>query len=262
MSNTENNATLLQLNKEAQVEALKSIGFSDVDKDMPLSEIAEYMRWAGGLRDLSIAVVSKSDGKVYCYTPSEWDALSATVKSEYLRIGVRVRAEKQSFLVSKADVPSIDDGSLTYKWSEELVDVSGLKNYGLCSKGVYDDFDAKGMTDAIISFADSRGKAYRVAQSARAYKALDPDTDGASDPIEWSVATAAHMRILYRYRTEINEFINTYLGTSYILQSAWYWCVNEYDNNYAWRAHLGSGYFSNTYLKTSSNYRVRAVSAI
>lgn len=264
MSNIENNATLLQLNKEAQVAALKAIGFNDATVDMSLSEIADYMRWAGGLRDLSIAVVGKTDGIVRCFTPEEWDALSATAKSENLRIGVRVRAEKQSFLIGKSDAPCYTDGSLTYRWAEEGVDVSGLKNYGAGSKGLYDDFDAKGMTDTVLAFAENRGKAYYVAQSAREYKALDVNVDGAEDPVEWSAPTAAHMRILYRYRTQINDFINTYLGTSYALQSTFYWTINEYSSSNAWRIHLGSGAFINGYYKNHSGgtYRVRAVSAI
>ena len=55
--NANKEAVLLRLNKERQVEALNRIGFTDVTMDTPLSEIAEYIKWAGGLRDLRLAAM-------------------------------------------------------------------------------------------------------------------------------------------------------------------------------------------------------------
>ena len=65
-----------------------------------------------------------------------------------------------------------------------------------------------------------------------------------------------------KYRSQINAVITTYIGSSYILQSDWYWSANEYSGDYAHRTHLGSGYVRNYNLKYNYNYRVRAVSAL
>ena len=39
------NAMLLRLNKQDQIEALKSIGFTTVNENTPASDIAKYMQW-------------------------------------------------------------------------------------------------------------------------------------------------------------------------------------------------------------------------
>ena len=58
-----NDAILLRINKQDQVRALQDLGFTNVTNNTPLSEIAEYIRWAGGLRDLRIACVKISEEK-------------------------------------------------------------------------------------------------------------------------------------------------------------------------------------------------------
>ena len=45
-------AMLLRLNKQDQIEALKSIGFTTVNENTPASDIAKYMQWSGTLLDL------------------------------------------------------------------------------------------------------------------------------------------------------------------------------------------------------------------
>ena len=46
-------ALLLRMNKEEQVSVLQEIGFTNVNENTPASDIAKYIRWAGGLLDLS-----------------------------------------------------------------------------------------------------------------------------------------------------------------------------------------------------------------
>jgi hypothetical protein len=59
-------AMLLRLNKQDQIEALKSIGFTTVNENTPASDIAKYMQWSGTLLDLSLATLrieSVTEGK-------------------------------------------------------------------------------------------------------------------------------------------------------------------------------------------------------
>ena len=56
-------AMLLRLNKQDQIEALKSIGFTTVNENTPASDIAEYMQWSGTLLDLSLATLRIEDGE-------------------------------------------------------------------------------------------------------------------------------------------------------------------------------------------------------
>lgn len=50
---------LLRLNKQDQIEALKSIGFTTVNENTPASDIAKYMQWSGTLLDLSLGYASE-----------------------------------------------------------------------------------------------------------------------------------------------------------------------------------------------------------
>lgn len=262
MSTKENNAKLLELNYNAQLEALREIGLLGANEVIGLGEIADRMKWAGGLLDVQLAKVDKTTGQLTIFTTDEWDALSSNQQGNYQTLGVRVRAEGKDFLISKDNMKT-SGGSYTMKWSNENVNVDGLTDYGAGSTGIYEDFDASGMTTAICEFAAARGVEYLGAQLSRAYKACTVANDGVDDPIEWSMATLAHLRIMSRYRTEINEVISTYIGNSFILAAEWYWSANEYDAYYAHRIHLGSGYVVNTnFYKYTNPYRVRAVSAI
>lgn len=261
MSTTNDNAKLFELNYEAQLDALREIGLLGANETIGLGEIADRMQWAGGLLDVQLAKVDKTTGQLTLFTTDEWDALSSNQQGNYQTLGVRVRAERQDFLISKADMQT-SGGAYTMLWSSERQNVPGLTDYGAGSTGMYEDFDASGMTDAIVEFADERGVAYLPAQLSRAYKACTVADDGVDDPVEWSLATMAHLRIMSKYRSQINAVISTYIGSSYQLQSDWYWSANEYSGDYAHRIHLGSGYVNSGTYKVSYNSRVRAVSAL
>ena len=57
------NAMLLRLNKQDQVSALQSIGFTTVNENTSASDIAKYMQWSGTLLDLSLATLRIEDGE-------------------------------------------------------------------------------------------------------------------------------------------------------------------------------------------------------
>ena len=258
---TENNAKLLEINYESQLESLREIGLLKEGERVPLSDIADYMKWAGGLLDVQLAKVEKSTGKLVLMSTSEWDGMSSNLQGNYLTIGVRVRAEGRDFLISKSDVQT-SDGAYTMKWSNEASDVVGLRNYGTGSTGMYEDFDAKGMTDAIVAYANARGVEYLAGELSRGYKACTVGDDGVDDPVEWSLATIAHLRLMSKYRKEINAVISTHIGSTYVLQSDVYWSATEHSNWYAYRMHLGSGFVNNNLGKGNCNFRVRSVSAL
>ena len=85
-------AMLLRLNKQDQVAALQSIGFTTVNENTPASDIAKYMQWAGTLLDLSLATLRIEDGEQVFFTASEWNSMSANNRSKYILIGIVLRA--------------------------------------------------------------------------------------------------------------------------------------------------------------------------
>ena len=108
-------ALLLRMNKEEQVSVLQEIGFTSVNENTPASDIAKYIRWAGGLLDLSFATIRIEDGVNVFFTAEEWNSLSANNRSKYLRIGVRIRADRRQFVIAKSDCTD-DIGGRTFKW--------------------------------------------------------------------------------------------------------------------------------------------------
>ena len=131
------NAMLLRLNKQDQIEALKSIGFTTVNENTPASDIAKYMQWSGTLLDLSLATLRIEDGEQVFFTASEWNSMSANNRSKYIRIGIRLRAECHQFIIAKSDCVDAG-GNKTFKWGGYGTDLRGLKNYGSGNQGLYE----------------------------------------------------------------------------------------------------------------------------
>ena len=135
-------ALLLRMNKEELVSVLQEIGFTSVNENTPASDIAKYIRWAGGLLDLSFATIRIEDGVNVFFTAEEWNSLSANNRSKYLRIGVRIRADRRQFVRAKSDCTD-DIGGRTFKWGAYGTDIRGVKNYGNGNQGLYETADGK-----------------------------------------------------------------------------------------------------------------------
>ena len=64
----EQSATLLRLNKQAQVAALNAVGFSDITENSRASEFGQRIKWAAGLLDLNLACNRISDNSKWYFT--------------------------------------------------------------------------------------------------------------------------------------------------------------------------------------------------
>ena len=225
-------AMLLRLNKQDQIEALKSIGFTTVNENTPASDIAKYMQWSGTLLDLSLATLRIEDGEQVFFTASEWNSMSANNRSKYIRIGIRLRAECHQFIIAKSDC--IDaGGNKTFKWGGYGTDLRGLKNYGSGNQGLYDTFDGKENTDVIIETL--------AAEVARAYKACTLESDGIEDTTVWNLPALGELMLMAKYKTEINELITSMFGNQNIFTNDWYWSSTEYDASSSWSVTFNIG---------------------
>ena len=252
-------AQLLRDNRSALVAQLNDLGFTDVNENTPLSTIADYMKWAGGLRDLRLAVINKSTGAYTDYSESEWDALSASAKASCVKLGIRIRAERLDFIISKENVLR-SNGSSDIPWCSGYIDVKGLTNYGEGSTGHLLDIDGKANTDLILAHGAANNVRFEAAEQARAYKASTVADGGYEDPTEWSLPAIGQLWLLYKYRAEINAAITAFFGSSYIISDAWYWSSTEYDSSSAWG--VGMRYGGVTYGGKTSTIRVRAVAPV
>ena len=249
-------AILLRLNKETQVRALNEQGFSEVTMDTPLMEIAEYIKWTGGLRDLRIACVKPADGTVYYFSGEEWSALSANAKSNYEKIGVCIRARKRMFIIAPEDCVS-ETGGTTFKFGLRGTDLKGVKNYGANSSGLYDITtgleDTKAAVEQGAGLTDSEGTVGApAAEAAWSYKASAHDTN------QWFLPSVAELRLIAEYKTEIHAFLDKYFAGSGKFQNNWYWSSTEYDSALQWTVTMLYGH-SISYTRNGT-YRVRPVS--
>jgi hypothetical protein len=258
------NAMLLRLNKQDQISALQSIGFTVVNENTPASDIAKYIRWAGGLLDLSLATLRIEDGRQVFFTASEWNSMSANNRSKYIRIGIRLRAECRQFIIAKSDC--IDaGGAKTFKWGGYGIDIRGLKNYGNGNQGLYDTFDGKENTDVIIEtlagVRDSLGTVGApAAEAARAYRGCTLESDGIEDTTVWNLSAQGELMLMAKYKLQINELITSMFGSQNIITTDWYWSSIEYDSANAWYVNMTYGYVNANYKNSTG--RVRPVSAI
>ena len=249
-------ALLLRLNKEMQVEAMHEIGFTEVTFETPLSEIAEYIKWAGGLRDLRIACVKIADDTMYYFSGEEWAVLSANAKAQYSKLGVCIRARKREFIIAATDCVNAS-GGYTFKFGAYGIDLKGVTNYGAGNVGLYDITTGKEDTLAAIEQTagktDSQGiTGAPAAEAAWNYKA------NSNDPLQWYLPSVAEMRLLAEFKTEINAFLTKYFGGG-TFSGDWYWTSTEVSSTSSWTVHMLYGYSTGNYYRYGS-YRVRAVS--
>ena len=250
---------LMKQSKADLVAALQSLGFTDVTTATPLSEIAELMKWAGGLRDVMLACVPKSGGNQVFFTREQWAAMSVTSKNAYISIGVRVRAERTQFIVAKTDATT-ETGSTSMSWCTAAgTDVPGLRNYK-DDPAMFKDLDAKSNTDKILACVESAGITCPAATRARAYKAATAADGGYDDPTEWSLPTVGQMLIMYKYLVEINAELQHYFDSTNTYTNYTYWTSNEHDASRAWNVTMGYGSVNGT--SKTNTLRVRAVASV
>ena len=256
---TVSEAQLLKDNREALVTTLNEIGFREVNEKTPLSEIAEYMKWAGGLRDLRLATINKSTGEYSAFTQKEWDALSATAKASRVKLGIEIRAERQQFIISKDNIYR-SNGATSMPWCGSSVDVKGLTNYGDGSLGHLKDIDGEANTDLILAHGEANNITFEAAERARAYKESTTADGGYEDPTKWSLPAVGQLWLLYKYFKEINAALTYFFGTTQLITNDWYWSSTEYNSSGAWV--VGMNYGNVTYNAKNGTYRVRAVAPV
>ena len=257
-------ALLLRMNKNEQIAALQSIGFTTVDETTSAGDIAKYMKWSGGLLDLCLATIRIEDGTHAFFTSTEWSLMSANNRSKYVRIGVRIRAERRQLIIAKNDCTA-EDGSRTFKWGGYGTDLKGLKNYGNGNQGLYETFDGKENTDVIIEnlagVKDTQGTiGAPAAEATRTYRACTLEADGVEDTTVWSLPALGELMLMAKYKLEINELITSMFGSQNIFTGEWYWSSTEWDASSSWS--VGFGYGSVGTNGRQNADRVRPLAAI
>lgn len=216
--------TLLRKNKRAIVDAFKAIGF-DLGSDyenIKASDFPSLVYRSCGLYDICLACVKGSDK--YYFTQNEWDNISATEQQQYVKRGLRVRADGESFIIASTDISA-------EVWGKSGVDVKWLDN--LYTELIYKKYDSRGQSDKIVAqYGD--GFSY-AALSATRYQAFNAeDNHGVADATKWALPATGILCLMNKYMKEINEAFSYFFASAPILlQTSEYWSSNESSANYA-----------------------------
>ena len=257
-------ALLLRMNKQELVAALQELGFTSVNEDTPASDITKYIKWTGGLLDLSFFAINVESKTSIFFTAEEWNSMSANNRSKYLRVGVRIRADRRQFIIAKSDCTDEFGGKL-FKWGAYGIDIRGVKNYAGGNQGLYETADGKLNTDAIVAategIKDNAGViGAPAAEAAKNYKASTLAQDGVEDKTEWYLPSEGELMTIAKYKAEVNELLSSMSSIQNILTTDWYWSSTEYDPSSSWNVSMNAGNVYNSFK--SSQGRVRPVSAI
>ena len=264
MDNANNSSIILGLNKQDQVKALREVGFDNLPDNATWTEIADHMRWAGGLRDLQVAAYLKSslkdaEPKRAYFSEEQWQTMSVNEKAKYIAFGVAIRVERMAFVIALQNAAS--GSTIRFTWGPTNINVPGLKDFASNNQGVFDDCDGEANTDLILACAKEQGTSFPAAEMARGYKAFTKAADSTAidDPTKWSLPAFGQLRMYYKYRDQIDKFLTNIFGSSYKLTRDWHWSSTEWDAGTAWTVYVLNGGASNG-TKASTGY-VRAVAA-
>ena len=243
MTEAEKSALLLRVNKEKQIAALKEAGIELDIETATGTDIANAMKWAGGLLDLCVAAYHKATKKLVYFTKEEWEGLSSNSRYAYITLGVRIRVYSQQWIISKENLMN-DSGGYTHQWAvQNGSDVDELKNYGNPNDGsVFEDYNGEDNTDKIVAYAESTSRSHPAAQRTRAFS-LSSDDPAAG---KYYMPSIAQMRAMVKWRDQINVMMTLISGSAFL--NDWYWSSTEYSSYVAWLVVVSSGHIgSNTY---------------
>lgn len=250
-------AQLMMQNRADLVKTINGLGFHQVNAETPLSDIARYMQWAGGLLDLRLACFSKKDRKQHFFSREEWEALSAFNKSSYIKMGICIRAECQQFIIAKDNQIS-PTGTNTMIWADNVNnDVRGLTNFNGIS-ALLADIDGEANTDLILAAVKDNGINYPAAQQARAYKASTLADEGVEDKTVWSLPAIGQAWLFYKYMHQINAEFD-YHGMQPLNNNS-YWSSTEANSFHAWYVNLYNGAIRN--IGKNSTATVRPIAPV
>lgn len=247
MASKEQSVTLLRKNKRAQVEALNSLGFS-LTESVRASEFPNYVKWAAGLLDVCVAANRKSDNKAFFFTADEWSMLSATEQALFVIRGVRLRAEAQSFIIAATAISNKAWGSSST--------ATNMTAFSSLPHKLNNYYDAAAENAAALKYYNgitANGvegcPAFEAARDYKAYLAAD---GGVDDQTTWLLPTVAQAKMLYRYKTEINEVLKLIGGSDSCLNNADHWTCCQWSNTNAYVLIISNGRY---YTDTKTNLK-------
>ena len=200
---------------------------------------------------LCVACVNKNDGSIAYFTAKQWETLAADEKSQYAQLGVSIKQKGHEFIIAANDC--YGGGGLKYGGCR--VDFEGVINhyeYSVVNTGYS---DTKAMVEQQRGKTDSSGiVGVPAAEAAWNYKTNEYDKQ------QWYLPSVSELKMIYKNKKAINEFLSKYIDGATEIVDDWYWSSTEYGYS-SWIVNMDYG-FSNHNNGRNFSYRVRAVSVI
>ena len=185
--------TLLRQSKDNLVKAFEDAGvsFSGTAK---AADFGGLIQGLSGLRDVSIAVIRKSDGKKLYLNKDEYGSISSKVAVR----GIRLRACGMSFIVALTDL------GLTKTYALQSKYVSGIRT-AKTRAAAFRDTDGLENTAEIRQAVKDGTIASDATTALDAYTAFDTTDYSEGDTATWYIPAAAQMAAIVRYADEITS---------------------------------------------------------
>lgn len=185
--------TLLRQSKDNLVKAFEDAGvaFSGTAK---AADFGGLITGLSGLRDVSIAVIRKSDGMKLYLNKDEYGSISTKVAVR----GIRLRARGMSFIVALTDLGL----NKTYALQDKYV--SGIRT-AKTRAAAFRDTDGLANTEEIRQAVEDGTITSDATAALDAYTAFDTSDYSEGDTATWYLPAAAQMAAIIRYADAITD---------------------------------------------------------
>jgi hypothetical protein len=228
--NDKQKVTLLRNSRNNIVAALQANGF-DVTASTRASLFPKYIKWSNGLLDLCLAANRISDGLKFYFSVEDWESLTAAQKLLFKLRGIRVRAKCLSFVIAPGSQPQ-------RTWSGANTNITAVQTRA----GLYAPQNFVSFTDTIYDTMVGAGSTALAAEYCKTFKVFSVEGgDEIDDDTEWRLPDVARLKVIFENYPAINEILNTYWGSSNVIQKASHWACQQFDQSNAYYLTFNTG---------------------
>jgi len=189
----------------------------------------------------------KSDNYPVAYRPEAW---TAQQKAGEIADGVLLVQGNVRLVIAPTESPN------TLYWASANIAGGGYTTSDRVASSL--DMAGKGNTTAQIGHTECAGVNYAPG-FCHAYSRTNANGQGLTAG-KWWLPSLGEMFAIWSRKRKINHCLSLIEGATLLADDA-YWTSTEYSSTTAWYLNLSNGYQLNSRNKSTSQFRVRAVSA-
>ena len=203
---------------------------------------------------LCVAAVNKNSREIAYFTADEWESLPQDVKTGYAQVGVSISEDGHEFIIAPTDCKDPDDGDYTLLFGCYGLEFDRVIQYKEISEFIATGYnDTKNIVEQAKGKIDSKGiKGAPAAEAAWNYKTNEYDN------LQWYLPSVSELKMIYRNKDAINEFIIRYISQGEGVLDELYWSSTVLSSYVSWYVYMIGGYSNGIYSRLDSG-RVRAV---